>query len=326
MRALAAATDAEEPFLQILAHLACAEFAENARHEHFRYAIRESRKLDSPALASAVRSLISNEENAGMLLSFVANLRVDRDASEAPLVVEVSAGRVRRGRLAVALSERELAVVVALARSQNATPGAELADLIWPDLDESAGSHAVQTCMHRLRQRLRDTGAVEKTAYGYRLRDGVLVDLTEIEIFVRGLHGDNTLDDFTLLRLAALAKQLDVSRPAFMAGWEWFAPIERRIKEWWRFAQYRLACDALARNEFDRAVNLAQSIILRDELDEPAWELAIDALVKKDDRAGAQRELRRYREITLRELNAEPPSDLYDRVESPKRRLRVVEN
>jgi DNA-binding SARP family transcriptional activator len=325
-RALAAATDAGEPFLQVLAHLACAEFDENARQEHFRHAIRESRKVDSPSLASAVRSVISNEENAGMLLSFVANLRKDRDASEAPLVVEVSAGRVRRGRLVVALSERELAVVVAIARSQNATPGAELADLIWPDLDESAGSHAVQTCMHRLRQRLRDSGAVEKTAYGYRLRDGILVDLTEIEIFLRGLQGDDTLDEFTLLRLTALAKQLGVSRPAFMAGWEWFSSIERRIEEWWRFAQYRLACDALARNQFDRAVSLAQSIILRDELDEPAWELAIDALVKKGDRAGAQRELRRYREITLRELNAEPPSDLYDRVESPKRRLRVVES
>ncbi len=143
---------------------------------------------------------------------------------------------------------------------------------------------------------------------------------------MRGLQGDDTLDEFTALRLAALAKQLDVSRPAFMAGWEWFGPIERRIEEWWRFAQYRLACDALARNEFDRAVNLAQSIILRDELDEPAWELAIHALVEKDDRAAAQRELRRYREITLRELNAEPPSDLYDLVESApenKRRLRV---
>ena len=137
---------------------------------------------------------------------------------------------------------------------------------------------------------------------------------------------DDALDEFTALRLAALAKQLDVSRPAFMAGWEWFGPIERRIEEWRRFARYRLACDALARNDFDRAVKLAQSIIVRDELDEPAWELAIHALVEKGDRAAAQRELRRYREITLRELNAEPPLDLYELVESPenKPRLRVV--
>ncbi len=119
-RALVAATDAEEPFLQVLAHLACAEFDENARQEHFRHALRESRKVDSPPLASAVRAVISNEEQAGMLLSFVMKLRKDRDASEAALVVEVTAGRVRRGRLAVALSERELAVVLAIARSQNA--------------------------------------------------------------------------------------------------------------------------------------------------------------------------------------------------------------
>lgn len=194
-RAVAEATDAEEPFLRLLAHLASAEFDENARQEHFRQALRESRKIDSPPLASAVRAVISNEGNAGMLSSFIRNLRKDRDPDGAALVVEVAAGRVRRGRLSIALSERELAVVLVIARSQNGTPVTELADLIWPDLDESAGSHAVQTCMHRLRQRLRDAGAVEKTAYGYRLRDGSSVDLVEIELFIRSLQGDDALDE-----------------------------------------------------------------------------------------------------------------------------------
>ena len=94
-----------------------------------------------------------------------------------------------------------------------------------------------------------------------------------------------------------------------MAGWEWFGPIERR-RGVAALGAYRLACDAFARDNFDTAVKLAQSIIARDELDEPAWELAIHALAEKGDRAAAQRELRRYRGITLRELNAEPPSEL----------------
>ncbi|HEY6486871.1 MAG TPA: BTAD domain-containing putative transcriptional regulator [Candidatus Cybelea sp.] len=325
--ALAAATDAQEPFLRSLAHLASAEFDEDARQEHFRNALRESRKVESPALASAVRAVISSDAQVGMLVSFITNLRKDRETDEAALVVEAAAGRVRRGRLAIALSERELAVVLAIARSQNATPGAELADLIWPDLDEAAGSHAVQTCMHRLRQRLGDRGIIEKSAYGYRLRDGITVDLMEIEPFVRRLQGDEALDEFTTLRLAALARRLDISRPAFMAAWEWFRPIERRIEEWRRFARYRLGCDALARNDFDTAVTFAQSIVSNDELDEPAWELAIRAFVEKGDRAAAQRELRRYREVTLRELNAEPSPHLYRFVESVQersRRLRIV--
>lgn len=155
----------------------------------------------------------------------------------------------------------------------------------------------------------------------------IQVDLVEFDLFVRSLQGDDALDEFTALRLAALAKQLDVSRPEFMAGWEWFGSIEGRIEEWRRFARYRLACDALARDQFDAAVKLAQAIITRDELDEPAWELTIHALVEKGDRAAAQRELRRYREITLRELNAEPPNELQHLVESAplkKRRLRIV--
>ena len=67
--ALVAAINAGEPFLQVLAHLASAEFNENARHEHFRQALQESRKVDSPSLASAVRAVIANEEHAGMLQS-----------------------------------------------------------------------------------------------------------------------------------------------------------------------------------------------------------------------------------------------------------------
>jgi DNA-binding SARP family transcriptional activator len=65
----------------------------------------------------------------------------------------------------------------------------------------------------------------------------------------------------------------------------------------------------------------------KDELDEPAWVLAIHALVENGDGAAAQRKLRQYCEITLRELDAEPRSGLCDLVESaPVKmpRLRVV--
>jgi DNA-binding SARP family transcriptional activator len=326
--ALAAAIDASEPFLQFLAHIACAEFDEDMRHEHLRQALRLSQTIDTPALAMSVRRIISNDESAGVVQPFIGRLRRDRNTDDAALVVNLASGSVRRGRQAIALSERELAVALALAHSQKSIPSVELAELIWPDLDESAGSHAVQTCMHRLRQRLGGSHTIENTPHGYRLRDDILVDVFEIELFMRSLTTEEALDELTGLRLAAIAKQLEGTRPAFMAGWEWFAPIERRIEEWSRTARHRLAQDALQLKAYDEALHLAQALIVRDELDEPAWEIAIRALLENGNRAGAQRELRRYREITLRELNSEPSAELRELVESaelePKRRLRVV--
>jgi DNA-binding SARP family transcriptional activator len=326
--ALDAAVDAGEPFLQLLARIASAEFDEENRYEHFRRAFELSKNIDSAALADSVRAFIARDERAGVLERFVGRLRQDRDTTGAPLVVELAGGCVRRGAQPVALSERELALTLALACSPKSTSTMELVELIWPDLDESAGAHAVQTCVHRLRQRLGDTQAIQNTPHGYRLRNDILVDLTEIESFMQGVKIDEELDELTALRLAAVGKYLDGTRPAFMTSWEWFAPFERRIQEWSRIAKHRLAVNALRRGAYDRALALAQQIIARDELDEPAWEIVLRVFVETGDRVGAQRELRRYREITLRELNAEPSRQLYDLVESMParcvRRLRVV--
>jgi DNA-binding SARP family transcriptional activator len=287
-----------------------------------------SKTIDSAPLAESVRAFIACDERAGVLERFVGRLRQDRETVGAPLVVELASGCVRRGAQALALSERELALTLALARSPKSTSTVELVELIWPDLDESAGAHAVQTCVHRLRQRLGDAHAIQNTQHGYRLRDDILVDLAEIDGFIQGVKKDDELDELTALRLAAAGKYLDGTRPAFMASWEWFAPFERRIQEWSRMAKHRLAWDALGRGAYDRALAFAQEIIGRDELDEPAWEMVLRILIETGDRAGAQRELRRYREIMLRELNAEPSRELYDLVESMParrvRRLRVV--
>ncbi|HEY8297649.1 MAG TPA: BTAD domain-containing putative transcriptional regulator [Candidatus Baltobacteraceae bacterium] len=315
-KTLGQAVRSHEPFLQMLACLACHAFATGGEgDENLRRAFELADAVDSPELYEAMRAAIAGSEECGMLTAFVSRLRRPREGTGAPLTVEIAAGRVRRGRVPVALSERELAIAVALARSEQPTPAAELAELIWPELDESAALRAVQTTVHRLRQRLQDSKAIRSTARGYSLRADVETDLGEIERFVRATRGDRPLDAFDALRLAAIAARLDASRPAFMANWEWFGPIERRIEEWSRAAKQRLAEDALAGGRADRALFLAHSIIDRDELDEPAREIAIRAYAAAGDLAGARREFRRYRELTLRELRAEPSPELFELLE-----------
>ena len=86
-----------------------------------------------------------------------------------------------------------------------------------------------------------------------------------------------------------------------MAAWEWFSPIERRIEEWVSHGQTSAGRGCVAiRKSYHRALQLAQQVIALDELDEPAWEIAIFTLLESGDRPAAQRELRRYREITQR--------------------------
>jgi DNA-binding SARP family transcriptional activator len=51
---------------------------------------------------------------------------------------------------------------------------------------------------------------------------------------------------------------------------------------------------------------VARDLIERDPCDETARELAIRAHIGAGDRVAATRELRTYREVVLRELDAEP--------------------
>jgi DNA-binding SARP family transcriptional activator len=324
--ALQSAIASGEPLLQVLAQIACALFEEQHRDEHLRSALELSERIDSHEVQHAVQSIIAGDENNGMLQPFVNRLSQSRSTGIAPLAIDMACGRVRRRNSRVALSERELALVLVLARSRAETSPAELCDLIWPDLDEEAGLHAVQTCIHRLRQRLRDPDAVQNTTHGYRLRADTVIDLFTIEQFIHRIHGNERLDQFTALRLNAVAKHLDSTRPAYINRWEWFVPIERRINELSRTAKYCLAQHALHLRKYDWALALSHQIRVRDELDEPAWHIAVRALLESGNRAEAQREFRRYREITLRELNAEPSSDFYDLLERDEQRpdLRVL--
>ncbi len=56
-----------------------------------------------------------------------------------------------------------------------------------------------------------------------KIGDPSRVDLPEIESFRQGVKADEELDEFTVLRLAAVAKHLDSARPAFMAVWTHFS-------------------------------------------------------------------------------------------------------
>jgi len=307
-RAYVAATRAHEPYLVLLSFIARAKL-DPPGNAHLSQAMDASERIGSLRLQEAVRAIVAGGKDAGMLGAFVARLEKTREGSMQPLTIELASCAVSRGVERLQLSERELALAIAIARRPEPTSAIELAEMLWPDLDEGAGLRAVQTYVHRLRQRLQDHDVIELVAQGYRYRSDTSVDPWQIERDVASLpHAP--LGRFDTLILARVTMQLSTTRPGFTIGWEWFAPVERRMAELLRDAEYRMAKNALQSGMLDEALTCAKNIISRDELDEAAWELVIRCHLGAGDKAAAQREFRQYRDILERELHEEPSKEI----------------
>ncbi len=309
-RARVAATRARDPFLIVLTCIARAKLHPPGLHD-LSDAIDACDRIKSQPLENAVRSIVAGERDTGMLAAFVARWEKARKGSEQAFSIELASCAVTHGTERLQLSERELALAIAIAHRPEPTSAIELAEMLWPDLDEAAGLRAVQTYVHRLRQRLHDHDCIELLAQGYRYRADTTVDLWRIERFIASLSS-SPLGRFDTLILSGIAKQLNATRPGFTIGWEWFAPIERRMAGLLRDAEYRIAKEALQSGKLDDALAYAKSIISRDELDEAAWEIIIRCRLVAGDRVGALRDFRQYREIVHRELDEEPSAEITD--------------
>jgi DNA-binding SARP family transcriptional activator len=322
-KALLHAASAGEPLLETLANVALSELHLAERFEYLEHASISAGRTGSVELQRAVRALVANDTALGMLAGFMTRMRRDRPTS-APLEIDVVSATVRQGGAVVPMTERELAVLLALARSQRASAAAELADAIWPDLDGDSAQKALQTCVYRLRQKIGDPDAIQTSAHGYRLREGTVVDLWEIGPFVRSL-GAAELDDFVRARLTGAIARLEGHRPDFLASSDWFTPVERQIAELLHVVRTRLAEAALAECNWTAAEQHARPMIAADEYDEQARSLLIRALLGTGDRVGATREFRAYRELLARELEEEPSDELYALLErtAPRARARA---
>ena len=284
------------PFPQLLAASALAAL-DHERHDRFA----------AEAAAAALRA----GADVGALVRFVARYRRDAAVPPVPdLAVEIVSGRVLRGGTPLALPEREHALLIALAMRREAVARARLTDALWPDLDEGAARNAFHVCLHRLKTRLGDERAVVRTDEGYRLGDEVAVDLWAIDRSVAALRLGDPLDAARVARLQALYAQLRASRPSRVEDWEWFEPVERRLRELRGEIARALAQHALQAGDVPDALALCHDMIAYDPCDEPAREIAIRAYLASGDRSAALRHFRQYRDVLMAELQCEPSESL----------------
>lgn len=307
--ALDAAKAAGEPFIAVVAHVCLYEYGARKEIDHLARAAALAEGIESSALSAAIAALVGGLGDCGMLQAVVRRAR-SCFASVETLTVEVATARLRRGAEVVVLPDRETALLIALARSPGPHASATLIDALWPELDETGGTKALQTCVYRLRLRLGDATAVASAAQGYQLGSRVVVDLWEAELLLSITRELTPGAPFERLRLQAIAGHFGVRRPASSIGWEWYDPLERRGAIVAREARRLLAEHHLRAGEHRRALGCAREMLATDELDEGAREMAMRAHLAAGDVAEAWRELRLYREALKREHDVDVPSSL----------------
>jgi DNA-binding SARP family transcriptional activator/tetratricopeptide (TPR) repeat protein len=307
--AKAHADESNDVFLRVLANVALA-LTDPARAELLAEALALAASIEAPAPQVAVAQILAGARNPGILATFAGRFAGGGTAKER-LVVQVLTRTIRRGQAAIDLRDRELALVIALARQRGAATRLELGELLWPELDEPAARDALNSCLYRVRQKLGEAAIVWRRSDGYRLEDGALVDVREIDTWAATLRQTRrTLRAGERVLLGELHARLRRNTLREGEVWEWLEPLAAHVEEAGRAIGERLAQDALARAQFDEALTVARDLIERDPCDETARELAIRAHMGAGDRVAAARELRTYRDVLARELDAEPSEHL----------------
>jgi SARP family transcriptional regulator, regulator of embCAB operon len=267
--------------------------------------------IGEPAFTAAVEAIVEERYgDAGILLPLARRIERSRGIRVSSTHVYLLEGRVLNGAEPLALRERELELIVALALERRPLTREALVSRLWPDVAPDEANAALRTAVYRLRKQLRDPAAVVSTAAGYRLAESIPVDLLEAEQFVAGARGLGALSDRERARLTALLERLSDGLPTVYARWDWFVPYEQRARDLLHDAGIALAEDDLRRGDTAAALARAETLLRADALDEPANEVAIRAHVAAGRKSEALRRYRRYRDALQREYGFAPDAKL----------------
>ncbi|GAC1416976.1 MAG: hypothetical protein NVSMB5_07360 [Candidatus Velthaea sp.] len=299
------------PFLRVLSAIVCAELGPaHERRAAYDEAQTIAESTGSAALIAAVIAARDEADEGGMLATIVRRLRARSHQRVPRLEIAVLDGSVRCRGQEIKLADRELELLFALARRRDAVTREELAQLLWPERDDDSTRNLLKVHLHRLRGRLGDETAIVRTREGLRLCEGAQVDIWEVERALAAQHSVEIASDAERDAIRAIYVRFTREVPARLLAWEWFAPVERKLRELRCELARRLARYALANGHFDDALQLANDMIEHDACDEAAREIAIGALLQKGDRASALRTYRQYRDVLFEELQCDPSDSL----------------
>lgn len=228
------------------------------------------------------------------------------------ILIVVSAREAQEGGRRVALTNREIELLVALGLQPCPRSARWFASVLYDEENLAAGESMVKVYVHRIRRRL-GADTVVSCAGGYRLSTRVRVDVCFLEAAVLADRDRlESLDMRQLDGLVAMARQLAVSRPEPLASRRWFAATDARMTATAIDAIVEVAALYGRRGDHRRALKAAALSLASDPYHEPALELAIRSHMALGDRASAALEYRRYRTLLNAQLQLAPSRTISD--------------
>ncbi|GAC1393265.1 MAG: hypothetical protein NVSMB31_12450 [Vulcanimicrobiaceae bacterium] len=261
--------------------------------ETLRRAMNETFALGFPDVSRSLETLLARFNAAP-----VADLRI-----------EICSGNVSVNGLPVRLSNRELELCFALAVHLRPMPGEMLAEVIYPELELEAALNRIKVYVHRVREKIAPDFIICDRD-GYRFRDGLTIDLSEIEEQVRLLERRAFLVEQDRETLMAIIERLLGRRNAPVWRWEWFAIVEQRFVCIASRAAAVLSADAFERNATGDLLELSRCMLAYDPCNEQAREIAIKAHLAAGRLSDAVVEFKSYEAAMARDLCAQPSAHL----------------
>ncbi|MFC7725916.1 BTAD domain-containing putative transcriptional regulator, partial [Nocardioides sp. GCM10028917] len=202
----------------------------------------------------------------------------------------------------VALGGREQRLCALLALS-GTRARAQVAGTLWPDSTDARALASLRRAVAQTHQRCDGLLAADRTSIG--LAADVVVDVDALRAAVTEPVAERSL-------LVTLEGE------ELLPGWydAWVEEHRDDLRRQRVDALERLAVRALEQGDTGLAEDAARAVARREPLRESASALVIRALLGRDDRAGAVRELERYREVVHTELGVVPSPALVRLVEA----------
>lgn len=270
----------------------------------------QDRALDGPvrdaftSAAAAISAALAGTAAAPMFTSPTTRLTPE-------IRLSLCTGTAIRAGNEVALSDREFSVIATLALARRTLGREEFCDKLWPDRDCESGARLLKVYIHRIRARFGTATVIETCGGGYRLGEGVVVDIHELEGIVRAADSSSwLLDQEQRLLLERALVGIGGRGYRRLEVLDSFAEIEQRLSAAsFEFAR-TLVDDALADGDGPRALAIADEFASFDPSEEFAAELLMRTQLRLGRRDAATQTFRSFCRTLRANLGLPPPAYL----------------
>jgi DNA-binding winged helix-turn-helix (wHTH) protein len=184
------------------------------------------------------------------------------DTAKNAIKISATEARVFLNGDAAALSLKELALLVALARLQRPYHRDALCADLWPDSPREAAMNSLRVCVARVRKRLGFYNVILTAQEGFQLSPHVEVDLWHYAELHEAVRESIPPREDLRSRVSEAFRSLTIERPSQLSYWAWFADTNHRLRAYaetfgaWLIREAQNRGDEMAASAYARDLQL----------------------------------------------------------------------